>query len=46
MTLAMAAFTVERTVCVKLLADTVPLFQIVFLRGIATTAMLAVTGCT
>lgn len=42
MTLAMAAFTVN-DVCVKLLADTVPLFQIVFLRGIATTAMLAVT---
>lgn len=42
MTLSMAAFTLN-DVCVKLTAETVPLFQIVFLRGLATTALLAVT---
>lgn len=42
MVLSMAAFTLNDTF-VKLAAETVPLFQIVFLRGLATTAMLAVT---
>lgn len=42
MTLSMAAFTLN-DVCVKLAAETVPLFQIVFLRGLATTVLLAVT---
>ncbi len=42
MMLSMAAFTVNDAF-VKLAAETVPLFQIVFLRGIATTAMLAAT---
>lgn len=42
MTLSMGAFTLN-DVCVKLAADTVPLFQIVFLRGLATTILLAVT---
>ena len=41
MTLSMAGFTLNDT-CVKLVAETVPLFQIVFLRGIATTIMLAI----
>lgn len=36
---SMAAFTLNDA-CVKLAAEQVPLFQIVFLRGIATTAML------
>ncbi len=39
---SMAAFTMN-DVFVKLLAETVPLFQIVFLRGILTTLLLAVT---
>ena len=42
MTLSMGAFTLNDA-CVKLAAETVPLFQIVFLRGLATTLMLAVT---
>lgn len=42
MTLSMASFTLN-DVCVKLVAETVPLFQIVFLRGLATTIMLALT---
>jgi S-adenosylmethionine uptake transporter len=41
MTLAMATFTLNDA-CVKLAAETVPLFQIVFLRGVVTTIMLAV----
>ena len=41
MTLSMAGFTLNDT-CVKLVAETVPLFQIVFLRGLATTVMLAI----
>lgn len=41
MTLSMATFTMN-DVLVKLAAETVPLFQIVFLRGMATTLMLAV----
>ncbi|NKX45424.1 DMT family transporter [Roseibacterium sp. KMU-115] len=41
MTLSMAAFTLNDA-CVKLVAETVPLFQIVALRGLATTIMLAV----
>jgi S-adenosylmethionine uptake transporter len=41
MTLSMAGFTLNDA-CVKLVAETVPLFQIVFLRGIATTILLAV----
>lgn len=36
---SMAAFTLNDA-CVKLLAETVPLFQIVFLRGLATTALM------
>jgi S-adenosylmethionine uptake transporter len=42
MVLSMAGFTLNDTM-VKLASDSVPLFQIVFLRGVATTAMLAVT---
>jgi S-adenosylmethionine uptake transporter len=42
MTLSMAGFTLNDA-CVKLVAETVPLFQIVFLRGIATTILLALT---
>ena len=42
MTGSMTAFTLN-DVMVKLLAETLPLFQIVFLRGILTTALLAVT---
>ncbi len=42
MTLSMAAFTLNDA-CVKLAAETVPLFQIVFLRGLGTTILLAVT---
>lgn len=42
MTASMAAFTLNDA-CVKLVAETVPLFQIVFLRGIATTILMAVT---
>jgi S-adenosylmethionine uptake transporter len=42
MTGSMTAFTLN-DVFVKLLAETVPLFQIVFLRGILTTLFLAVT---
>ena len=42
MTLSMAAFTLN-DVCVKLAAETVPLFQIVFLRGLGTTILLAIT---
>jgi S-adenosylmethionine uptake transporter len=41
MTLSMAGFTLNDA-CVKLVAETVPLFQIVFLRGVATTILLAV----
>ena len=41
MSLSMAAFTIN-DVFVKLAAETVPLFQLVFLRGIVTTALLAV----
>lgn len=39
---SMTAFTLN-DVMVKLLAETLPLFQIVFLRGLMTTAMLAAT---
>ncbi|MEX3016904.1 DMT family transporter [Gymnodinialimonas hymeniacidonis] len=39
---SMAAFTMN-DVFVKLLAETVPLFQIVFLRGVMTTVLLAAT---
>ncbi|MEY3004965.1 MAG: hypothetical protein RLZZ491_2141 [Pseudomonadota bacterium] len=39
MTLSMAAFTVNDA-CVKLVAETVPLFQVIFLRGLGTTLML------
>lgn len=42
MTLSMAAFTLNDA-CVKLVAETVPLFQIVALRGLSTTILLAVT---
>lgn len=42
MILSMAAFTLNDTF-VKLAAGHVPLFQIVFLRGLSTTAMLVVT---
>jgi S-adenosylmethionine uptake transporter len=42
MMLSMAAFTVNDAF-VKLAAETVPLFQMVFLRGVATTLMLAIT---
>jgi drug/metabolite transporter (DMT)-like permease len=38
----MAAFTLNDA-CVKLVAETVPLFQIVALRGLSTTILLAVT---
>jgi S-adenosylmethionine uptake transporter len=41
MTLSMAAFTVNDA-CVKLVAETVPLFQVIFLRGLGTTIMLAI----
>ncbi|MBO6604931.1 MULTISPECIES: DMT family transporter [Paracoccaceae] len=37
---SMAGFTLNDA-CVKLLAEDLPLFQIVFLRGVATTAMMA-----
>lgn len=40
MVLSMAGFTLNDTM-VKLASESVPLFQIVFLRGLATTAMLA-----
>ncbi len=40
MTLSMAAFTANDA-CVKLVAETVPIFQIVFLRGLGTTILLA-----
>lgn len=39
MTASMAAFTLNDA-CVKLLAETLPLFQIVFLRGLLTTALM------
>lgn len=39
---SMVAFTLNDA-CVKLLADDVPLFQIVFLRGLLTTALMVVT---
>jgi len=42
MMLSMACFTVN-DVFVKLAADSVPLFQMIFLRGLVTTALLAVT---
>ncbi|PWK59084.1 DMT family transporter [Roseicyclus mahoneyensis] len=42
MTVSMGAFTLNDA-CVKLVAETVPLFQIVFLRGLVTTILLAVT---
>ena len=42
MMLSMAAFTVN-DVFVKLAAETVPLYQMIFLRGLLTTAMLALT---
>ena len=41
MTLSMAAF-IGNDACVKLVAETVPLFQVIFLRGLGTTLMLAV----
>lgn len=41
MTLSMAAFTVNDA-CVKLVAESVPIFQIVFLRGLGTTILLAI----
>jgi drug/metabolite transporter (DMT)-like permease len=41
MTLSMAAFTINDA-CVKLVAETVPIFQIVFLRGVVTTILLAI----
>ncbi|WP_439140376.1 DMT family transporter [Roseicyclus sp.] len=41
MTLSMAAFTVNDA-CVKLVAETVPLFQVIFLRGLGTTILLAI----
>lgn len=41
MTLSMAAFTLNDA-CVKLVAETVPLFQVIFLRGLGTTILLAV----
>lgn len=41
MTLSMAAFTLNDA-CVKLVAETVPLFQVIFLRGLGTTIMLAI----
>lgn len=42
MTLSMAAFTLNDA-CVKMLAGDIPLFQIVFLRGLLTTVLLAAT---
>lgn len=42
MTLSMLFFTLNDA-CVKLVAETVPLFQIVAMRGLATTILLAVT---
>jgi len=39
---SMACFTVN-DVFVKLVAETVPLYQMIFLRGVATTLMMAVT---
>lgn len=42
MTVSMGAFTLNDA-CMKLVAETVPLFQIVFLRGLVTTILLAVT---
>lgn len=41
MTLSMAAFTVNDA-CIKLAAETVPLFQVIFLRGLITTVLLAI----
>ena len=41
MTLSMAAFTLNDA-CVKLVAETVPLFQVIFLRGLCTTILLAI----
>lgn len=41
MTFTMGTFTLNDA-CVKLLAETVPLFQVVFLRGVIVTIMLAV----
>ena len=41
MTLSMAAFTLNDA-CVKLVAETVPLFQVIFLRGLGTTILLAI----
>lgn len=40
MTLSMAAFTLNDA-AVKLVAETVPLFQVIFLRGLGTTVLLA-----
>jgi len=42
MMLSMVCFTIN-DVFVKLVADTVPLYQMIFLRGVATTLMLAAT---
>ena len=41
MTLSMAAFTLNDA-CVKLVAEPVPLFQVIFLRGLGTTILLAI----
>ena len=41
MTLSMAAFTLNDA-CVKLVAETVPLFQVIFLRDLGTTILLAI----
>lgn len=41
MTLSMAAFTLNDA-CVKLVGETVPLFQVIFLRGLGTTILLAI----
>lgn len=41
MTLSMAAFTLNDA-CVKLVAETVPLFQVILLRGLGTTILLAI----
>ena len=41
MTLSMAAFTLNDA-CVKLVAESVPLFQVIFLRGLGTTILLAI----
>ena len=41
MTLSMAAFTLNDA-CVKLVAETVPLFQVIFLRGLGTTILLTI----